>query len=242
MQPVGQRLLQLIRGFKTVALPAQAQIIDQVLGGIDAAIGHQQGGFELFEQVFVDLAPTEQARQTAPQLLARTRQARLEPIPPGAPGRWRLGLERKRCGLLDLRHSDLRHRDLGRKLVRHLRCGHGHGHADRRRGRGRGCWRGSCWRGDRGFGGRRFIHRSRRVGAQVLIDTIGARWLAGFSLFGLAELLLQETKHETLGSEGEFRVDRASRQAWAAVADRVNMRLPVRLVHGAPTPAERREF
>ena len=82
MQAVGERALELIGGLETLALPARTQAVDQVGGGLDPAIGHQQGGFQLFEEVFVDPAAAEQAGEAAAELLARTRQAGLEPFGP----------------------------------------------------------------------------------------------------------------------------------------------------------------
>ena len=62
-------------------------------------------------------------------------------------------------------------------------------------------------------------------------------------VIGLAELLLQETKHETLGSEGTFCVGACtSGQPWARAADHAKMRLPGQAAQCAPGLAECREF
>lgn len=40
-QALGQRTLELVGGLELVALPAQAQLLEQMAGGLDATVGHQ---------------------------------------------------------------------------------------------------------------------------------------------------------------------------------------------------------
>src|SRR5690606_35523197 len=118
---------------------AGAQGGQQLLGGFEPGVGHDQRRFELLEQVLVDLDAHEQAAQA----LAGARQALLEPPQPGSlPGRLGGGGRGRR----GLRRNDR----LGLRLRR------GHGGLDRRgldrRRRGR---RGSDRRGRRRLRGRR---------------------------------------------------------------------------------------
>src|SRR5690606_28130841 len=180
-QDLAQRRLDLGGILDAFLAHAGAQGGQQLLGGLEPGVGHDQRRFELLEQVLVDLDAHEQAAQA----LAGARQALLEPPQPGSlpgrlggGGRGRRGLRRNdRLGLrLRRGHGGLDRRGLGRLggLDRRRR-----GRRGRRRLRGRRLAGGRLDRGGgaarvglgrrggavgRRFYGRRGVRRRRGIG------------------------------------------------------------------------------
>ncbi len=72
--------------------PPGLEVLQQVIGRIDADVAGEQRRLELLERLGVELAAAEHAGQGAGELLARQPEAGLEPIGPGALRRRRLGL------------------------------------------------------------------------------------------------------------------------------------------------------
>jgi hypothetical protein len=74
------------------------QVVEQMLGGIEADVAAQQQGFEIFEQFVVDLAAREEQLQLAAELRPRARESGLESLAPRYGG----GIDRdfgvRRCG------------------------------------------------------------------------------------------------------------------------------------------------
>ena len=70
-QQIAQGSLHAFGRFDALCLDAAAQFAEQVFGGVDTGIGHQQRGFQLFEQRFVHLHADEERGQA----LARLRQS-----------------------------------------------------------------------------------------------------------------------------------------------------------------------
>ena len=83
MHGIRQRLLDAFGRVDTVAAGASLQFVEQVLRGIQADVAGQQQGFELFEQLVVDLAARENGLKPAAQLRAGARQSGHETLAPG---------------------------------------------------------------------------------------------------------------------------------------------------------------
>ncbi|MNT57352.1 hypothetical protein D3C72_1947140 [compost metagenome] len=86
-QCVGQQALDGCRVGGLAVLDALFQIVQQVLGGLDAGIGHQQGLFQLLIQLLVDLG----AGKDGGNARARLAQAAFEPVHPAATVAHRFG-------------------------------------------------------------------------------------------------------------------------------------------------------
>jgi hypothetical protein len=81
-QDFRQRSLDRLRGVELVAFGAHLQVVEQVLGGIEADVAAQQQGFQIFEQFVVDLAAREKRLQLAAKLRPRACEAGLESLAP----------------------------------------------------------------------------------------------------------------------------------------------------------------
>ncbi|MCY1229692.1 hypothetical protein D9M72_420680 [compost metagenome] len=143
-QQLGQQLAQCrldaFSGLDALGLDALAQLAQQVLGGFDAGIGHQQRGFQFLEQGLVDLDADEQRADVA----AGLGQAGTQPVHPSLPGFGAGGRRGDQFKRFD--GGGLRRGHGGRRRGRHL-CGDRGRSRDRNRRGGRG--RRGC-RGGRG--------------------------------------------------------------------------------------------
>lgn len=86
----GHHAAQLLGVGKAVFLDAPAQGVHQPLRGLHPAVGEQERGLDLFEEILVDAPPPEEPGEVLP----RARQSRLETLGPGALARFLLGRSR----------------------------------------------------------------------------------------------------------------------------------------------------
>ena len=82
LQALGQSRTQLGGGFQLVALDRGLEFGQQPVCRVDAAIRHQQCGFQIVEQLVVDLRPTEELGQRGVERVAGAGKAALEAFAP----------------------------------------------------------------------------------------------------------------------------------------------------------------
>ena len=82
-----ERATQFVAVFKAFEAHAFAHVFHQIIGGFDAHIAGDQHGFELFIQIFVDLAAAKHAGQRFGHLVARFGEALFEARRPAGFGR-----------------------------------------------------------------------------------------------------------------------------------------------------------